>query len=132
MEYRKAFMEYARTGKWNDILKRDDAVTTSGDISAVVPTTILNEVIRKMGAYGQLFSRVRKTSVAGGMSVPILSLKPTAEWITETQASDRQKVQANTSVVFNYYGLECKISNSLISTLVGHPTALMTRRRKRF
>ena len=122
MEYRKAFMEYARTGKWNDILKRVDAVTTSGDISAVVPTTILNEVIRKMGAYGQLFSRVRKTSVAGGMAVPILSLKPTAEWITETQASDRQKVQANTSVVFNYYGLECKISNSLISTLVGLPS----------
>lgn len=121
-EYRKAFMEYARTGKWSDILKRSDDLTTASDISAVVPTTILNEVIRKMGAYGQLFSRVRKTSVPGGMSVPILSLKPTAAWITESTASDRQKVQANTSVTFNYYGLECKISQSLISTLVGLPS----------
>ena len=123
MEYRRAFMEYCRSGKVSDILKRSgDAVTTSSDISAVVPTTILNEVIRKLGAYGQLFSRVRKTSVPGGMAVPILSLKPTASWIGETAASDRQKVEANTSVTFNYYGLECKISQSLISTLVGLPS----------
>lgn len=117
-EYRQAFMEYCRTGAISPIL-RADQVTTTTDISAAVPTTILNEVIRKLGSYGQLFSRVRKTAVKGGMSVPILSIKPVATWITETTSSNRQKLQANTSVTFNYYGLECKISQSLIATIVG-------------
>lgn len=118
MEYRQAFMDYCRTGAISPIL-RTDQVTTTTDISAVVPTTILNEVIRKLGSYGQLYSRVRKTAVQGGMSVPILSIKPVATWITETTKSDRQKLQSNSSVTFNYYGLECKVSQSLIATIVG-------------
>lgn len=118
MEYRQAFMDYCRTGAISPIL-RQDQVTTTTDISAVVPTTILNEVIRKLGSYGQLYSRVRKTAVQGGMSVPILSIKPVATWITETTKSDRQKLQASSNVTFNYYGLECKVSQSLIATIVG-------------
>lgn len=118
MEYRQAFMNYCRTGAISPIL-RADQVTTTTDISAVVPTTILNEVIRKLGVYGQLYSRVRKTSIQGGVSVPILSIKPVATWITEATVSDRQKLQANTSVTFTYYGLECKVSQSLIATIVG-------------
>lgn len=118
MEYRQAFMDYCRTGAISPIL-RQDQVTTTTDISAVVPTTILNEVIRKLGSYGQLYSRVRKTAIQGGMSVPILSIKPVATWITETTKSDRQKLQSNSSVTFNYYGLECKVSQSLIATIVG-------------
>lgn len=118
MEYRQAFFEYVRTGNMTQIL-RDNAVTTTGDISAAVPTTILNEVIRKMSVYGQIFSRVRKTSVPGGVSVPILTLKPTANWITEEQTSGRQKVQSNSAVTFSYHGLEVKVAQSLIATIVG-------------
>ena len=53
----------------------------------------------------------------GGVSVPILSLKPTATWITAdsgTKESDLQKLEAKTSVTFNYYGLECKIAQTLL------------------
>lgn len=119
MEYRQAFMTYIQTGRWNDVLQRDDQVTTTSDISAAVPTTIMNEVIRKMTEYGQIFARVRKTSIKGGVQVPILSLKPVATWIGEDAGSDRQKLQANTSVVFSYYGLECKVAQSLIASIVG-------------
>ena len=123
MEYRKAFMEYCRTGKWSDVLKRSDEVTTSSDISAAVPTTILNEIIRKMGEYGQIFSRVRKMAIPGGVQVPILSLKPTAAWIGEAANAqgERQKLQANSSVSFSYFGLEIKLAQSLVATLVGLP-----------
>ena len=123
MEYRKAFMEYCRTGKWSDVLKRSNEVTTSSDISAAVPTTILNEIIRKMGEYGQIFSRVRKMAIPGGVQVPILSLKPTAAWIGEaaTAQGERQKLQANSSVSFSYFGLEIKLAQSLVATLVGLP-----------
>jgi HK97 family phage major capsid protein len=117
MEYRKAFMDYCVHGNMSQEL-RADAVTTSGDVSAVIPSTILNEVIKKVTSYGQIFNRVRKLNVKGGLTIPILSLKPTATWIGETSPSDKQKVQANTGLSFSYYGLECKISTSLLSDTV--------------
>lgn len=117
LEYRKAFMKFCTTGEITPEL-RSDTVTTTGDVSAVIPSTILNEVIKKVTSYGQIFSRVRKLNVKGGLTIPVLSLKPTATWIGETTSSDRKKVQANTNVSFSYYGLECKVSTSLLSDTV--------------
>lgn len=117
LEYRNAFMEFCKTGAIKPEL-RADAMTTTGDVSAVIPSTILNEVIRKVTEYGQVFSRVRKLNVKGGLTIPILSLKPTATWIGESSTSDKKKVQANTNISFSYYGLECKVSTSLLSDTV--------------
>lgn len=117
LEYRKAFMKYAITGEVTPEL-RANAMTGTGDISAVVPSTILNEVIQKVTQYGQVFSRVRKLNVKGGLTIPILSLKPIATWIGEAATSDKQKVQANTNISFSYYGLECKVSVSLLADTV--------------
>lgn len=116
-EYRMAFMEFAKTGKITPEL-RADAMTTAADVSAVIPSTILNEVIRKVTEYGQIFNRVRKLSIKGGVTVPILSLKPTATWIGESTPSDKKKVEAKTSISFSYYGLECKVSTSLLADTV--------------
>ncbi len=123
LEYRKAFMEFAKTGKITSALlpgteRRDNAMTTTGDVSAVIPSTILNEVIRKVTEYGQVFSRVRKLNIKGGITIPILTLKPVATWIGEDKTSDKQKVQANTNISFSYYGLECKVSTSLLADTV--------------
>jgi HK97 family phage major capsid protein len=117
LEYRKAFMDYCRTGNITPEL-RANAMTGTGDISAIIPSTILNEVIQKVTSYGQIFSRVRKLNVKGGLTIPILSLKPAATWIGESVSSDKQKVQANTNISFSYYGLECKISTSLLADTV--------------
>ncbi|SKC62437.1 phage major capsid protein [Maledivibacter halophilus] len=117
LEYRKAFMDYCQTGKITTEL-RADATTTTGDVSAIIPSTILNEVIRKVTTYGQVFNRVRKLNIKGGLTIPILSLKPTATWIGETTSSDKQKVQVNENISFSYYGLECKISTSLLADTV--------------
>src|SRR5690606_31156531 len=97
---------------------RADAFTGVSDAAAVVPTTIVDEIIRELKSYGQLFSRVRKLSIRGGVNVPILTLKPQATWIGEGTPSDRQKVQANSSVQFSYYGLECKVAVSLLADTV--------------
>lgn len=117
LEYRQAFMEYCKTGKMAPEL-RADAMTGVADVSAVIPTTILKEIISKVQTYGQLYARVRKLSIKGGVNVPILSLKPTATWIGETPTSDKKKVQANTNISFSYYGLECKVSTSLLADTV--------------
>lgn len=117
IEYRKAFMTFAKTGVLPAEF-RADAQTAVSDVSAVVPTTIMNEVIRKMTSYGQIFKRIRTLNVQGGVQIPILSLKPTANWINETTPSDRQKVSSNTSVTFSYFGLECKVAVSLLAQTV--------------
>lgn len=117
LEYRKAFMDYCRTGNMTPEL-RANAMTGTGDVSAIIPSTILNEVISKVQSYGQLFNRVRKLNVKGGLTIPILSLKPAATWIGESASSDKQKGQANTNISFSYYGLECKISTSLLADTV--------------
>lgn len=119
-EYRTAFMNFVCRGDQipaNLIQKRANAWTKTADASAVIPTTILNEMIVEMKNYGTLYQRVRKLNVQGGVQIPILSLKPSAKWITAdtaTSESDKQKLQANTSITFNYYGLECKVAQTLL------------------
>lgn len=117
VEYRTAFMNYVKTGAPIPAELRGDAITTTADASAVIPTTILNEIIKEMTVYGNLFDEVRKLNIQGGVDVPILSLKPTATWITAdtgTSESDKQKLEANTKISFSYYGLECKIAQTLL------------------
>ena len=113
MEYREAFMNFVCRGVAMPMEMR----TTTADAGAVIPTSIMNEIVQNLESYGEVYSRVRKLNVQGGVEIPILSIKPTATWIsanTGTSESEKQKLDAKTSVSFNYYGLECKISQTLL------------------
>ena len=113
MEYRNAFMEYVCRGVAMPMEMR----TSTADAGAVIPTTIMNEIVQNLESYGEVYSRVRKLNVQGGVNIPILSIKPTATWISAdagSSESEKQKLDAKTSVSFNYYGLECKISQTLL------------------
>ena len=115
-EYRTAFMEYMCRGTVIPAELR--ATTTTADASSVIPTTVLNEIIQKMDTYGNIWNKVRKINVQGGVEIPILSVKPTAQWITETQASPDKKISANTKISFSYYGLECKVAQTILVNVV--------------
>jgi len=117
-EYRRHFMEFACRGTPLPVEYRADSVTTTGDVGAVIPTTILNEIIKEMESYGEIFNGVRRLNMQGGVSIPILTLKPTATWVGETTTSNTQKLEAKTSVIFNYYTLECRIAQSLLVSVV--------------
>lgn len=121
MEYRKAFMDYVVRGTPIAAEYRDDTFTAIADAAALIPTTIMSEIIKEMKVYGQLFGRVRKTSVPGGVQYPIMSLKPVATRITEAATSDRKAVTVNTYVTFSYIGLECKIATGLLASLTTIP-----------
>jgi len=110
-------MKYCQSGIVSPVLAADTTTATT-DAGAVIPSTILNEVVKKLQVYGQIFSAVRKLNVRGGVSIPIISLKPVATWITETTPSDRQKTDLKTAVSFGYFGLECKISTTLLTDAV--------------
>ncbi|MCL1999429.1 MAG: phage major capsid protein [Turicibacter sp.] len=116
-EYTKHFMEFVCRGVKIPMEQRN-AFTTTSDASAVIPTTIANEIIKQASVYGNLFAQVRKLNIQGGVDFPILSLKPTAAWITETKPSDSQSIQATSTVNFGYHGLECRIAQSLLVSVV--------------
>ena len=124
-QYRKHFMELVCRGtpipdefKPTAIELRADATTATGDVGAVIPTTIMNEIIREAKTYGNIYNGVRRLNVQGGVSFPILTLIPTATWIGEKEVSDKQKLEAKKSVTFNYYGLECRIAQTLLVSVV--------------
>ena len=115
VEYREAFMNYVCRNTPIPMELRD--VTTTTDASAVIPTTIMHEIIKKMDSYGNIWAKVRKLNVQGGVEFPILDLKPTATWIGEDAPSGDQKVQANTKISFSYFGIECKIAQTLLASV---------------
>ncbi len=114
LEYRTAFMNYVQHGVMTPELRADEYTSTT-DATAVIPTTIVKEIIKTLKQYGQLYSRVRKLNIKGGVKVPISSVSPTATWITEGNVSEKKKANMSGAVTFSYYGLECKIAASLLA-----------------
>lgn len=124
MEYRNAFAKYVRTGSDEDIkeiIKRDAAagMVITSDIGKLIPNTIMKEFVKTIKSYGQLYSRVRKLNVPGGVEFPIEDLIPTVHWITETTPSGNQSApEVKTSVSFGYHICEAKIAQSLLAQVV--------------
>lgn len=115
-EYRNAFMNFVCRG--TVIPNELRATTATSDIGAVIPTTLVKEIVKELKSYGNIYAKVRKLNVQGGVEIPVLSLKPVATWIGETTPSTAQKVSANTKITFSYFGLECKISQTLLASIV--------------
>lgn len=121
VEYRQAFMKYVQTGEWNYQKRADETLITS-DVGKIIPNTIMNEFIKELKVYGNLYNRVRKLNVKGGVEFPIEELVPTVTWITETTVSETQAVpNIKTSVSFGYHIVEARLAQSLLSQVVSLP-----------
>lgn len=122
MEYRRAFMEYVTRGVKNDILEfRADETTLPSDIGAVIPTTILNRIVEKMEETGRIWSRVTKTSIQGGVEIPVSTAKPTAVWLAAGQVADKQKKTVNATISFSYHKLQVRVAVELVASVVALP-----------
>ncbi|MBO5665529.1 MAG: phage major capsid protein, partial [Bacteroidaceae bacterium] len=90
MEYRKAFRDYIQRGvaipeemrsQLNDYRAtlpadmRDAMPISTADTAPAIPLTVMNEVINTVRKrYGNLYRKVRKLSVAGGVDIPVGAL----------------------------------------------------------
>ncbi|MFH2116761.1 MAG: phage major capsid protein [Bacillota bacterium] len=116
-EYRKAFQTYVRTGVMAPEL-RADATTQTTDIGALIPSTIMNRVIEELETYGNVYARITKSNIPGGVSIPISSLKPTASWVAEGSVSEKKKLTVTSKVTFGYFKLQIRISTTLEASVV--------------
>jgi HK97 family phage major capsid protein len=122
MEYRMAFKNYVQRGIAipENLIQRDGMPANTDSIGATIPTTTLNEFINEIRkVYGNLYAKVRKMNIQGGVKVPISKLQATAKWITESTVSPKEDGgEIKDFVLFEYNILECRVSQTLLSSIV--------------
>ena len=118
-EYRQAFMAYMTRGTAIPAQFRSGDAINTQDTGAAIPMTIINDVINTVRKrYGNIYSRVRKISVRGGIKYPIGALEASFKWITEATVSPNQSVGALESVEFSYNTAEIRIAQTFLSQLL--------------
>lgn len=116
MEYRNAFMRYVQTGEIN---ARAGLAINTTDTGAAIPVTVMNEVINTVRKrFGNLYAKVRKLSVPGGVEFPVGALRATFKWIGESTVSPRQKTDPLAKVSFSYYTAEIRVAQSFLSNIL--------------
>lgn len=113
MEYRKVFMEYVTRGVTIPKEYRQDAVSQTTDVGAVIPTNVLNQIITKLESVGNILAKVTRTAYKGGVTIPKSTVKPVATWTTQGKGSDKQKQDTRGTVTFAYHKLRCTVAVSL-------------------
>ena len=125
IEYRTAFKNYVQRGTPipADVVQRaggDTGTTVAADIGAIIPSTIMSEFIKDVSkVYGQVYSKVRKLNVKGGVKFPISKLKANFTWITETTTSNKQKAgDIKEFIEFSYNIGEIRVAETLLAQVV--------------
>lgn len=115
MAYRKAFMQYVCRGTAIPAEYRSGAISTTTDVGATIPTTVLNQIVEKLENTGMILALVTRTAYKGGVSIPVSTVKPTATWVNEGAGSDKQKkdITKGGMITFAYHKLRCAVAVSL-------------------
>ena len=116
-EYRTAFMNYMTRGTKIPAEYREAETTATTDAGSVIPTTLMNRIIREVDTYGNIWSKVTKTNFKGGVDIPTATIKPDAKWIGEG-ASEDQKLGTGDCISFKYHGLEVKLAQTFLVATV--------------
>lgn len=119
VEYRNAFMAYVQNGTPIPTEFRAGEAISTADTGAAIPLTVMNDVINTVRErYGNLYSKVRKIAVPGGVEIPVGSLKASFKWISESTVSPRQKLDALGKVSFGYHTAEIRVAQTFLSQLL--------------
>lgn len=133
-EYRSAFMRFfqrgvpipddlqARVSAYMQTLppeqRAGDTINT-GNAGAVIPITVMREVINTIRKrYGNLYSKVTKTAVQGGVEYPIGALQAEFKWVSESTVSPEQSIGSVGTVSFKYHEAEIRIAQSFLSAIL--------------
>ena len=127
MEYRQAFKDYVQRGVMSAQIQsgitamqqRNGSAANTEQLGAIVPTTLIQEFINEIHkVYGQLFTKVRKLNVQGGVRFPVGELQATFKWISESTVSPRQDGGTMDDIMFEYNIGEIRVAQSLLSSIV--------------
>ncbi|MDP4153273.1 MAG: phage major capsid protein [Bacillota bacterium] len=130
MEYRNAFskkmLNKPMSADENAIFERAQnqaqienrsAFISTGNSTAVIPTTILNEVVQKATTQGNILQYVRQFNIPANLSIPVATPEDAAEWHTEG-AAVTPSTNEPAHVVFNAYELMKVFSMSVAANVM--------------
>ena len=134
LEYRQEFRSYIQRGtpisaemrdKINNYRStlapemRDAMPISTADTAPAIPLTVMNEVINTVRKrYGNLYRKVRKMSVAGGVRIPIGALSADFSWVSENTVAPRQGVGDLDAITFGYNVAEIRLAQTFLSALL--------------
>lgn len=113
-EYRSAFLKNLLGQQLNDVEsdafnvalgiaeKRADDYNTSTNAAAVLPTTMLNEVVKKARTIGGLISECRAFNMPTKIAIPVGTPGTKAAWHVEGEPVDTEKATV-ANVIFDGY-----------------------------
>jgi len=115
-EYRDAFWRFVakREAMPKKFHLRSGETVLVSDLTAVIPKSIIAEAVTKNENIGKIWARCRHTSIAGTAVVPVADIAPVATWCGE-DASGSKKYGAKGEIVLKAFGIECKLSRSLLA-----------------
>jgi HK97 family phage major capsid protein len=126
MEYRKAFMAYVQRSESSELISRgiqtwqarSGAAANTDSLGALIPTTLVNEFINEVKkVYGQLYNKVRKLNIPGGVRFPLGELEANFRWISESTVSPEQDGGKTEDVVFEYNIGEIRVAQTLLASI---------------
>ena len=119
MEYRQAFKDYVQNGTPIPAELRNGEAISTNETGTAIPMTIMNEVINTVRKrYGNLYSKVSKLNIKGGVEFPIGALQASFKWINESTVSPRQKTDKLGKVSFNYHTAEIRVAQTFLSQIL--------------
>lgn len=99
-------------------VRAGDAINT-GNTGAVIPVTVIRQVINTFRKkYGNLYSKVRKLAVQGGVEFPVGELSAEFHWIGEKTTSPGQQLGDVAAVSFKYHTAEIRVSQTFLSAVL--------------
>lgn len=111
----------------NKFEKRANEFSTSTNSAAVIPTTTLDEIVKKARKQGGLMSECRAFAIPSKIAVPIGTPASRAAWHVEGEEAESQKVNP-TSVIFDsneilkIFSISAKVQTMSISAFESYLT----------
>ena len=141
-EYRSAFykslmgkeltaVERGALERAYELEKRSDAYTTSGNTPVIIPTTTLNEVVKKARTMGGLMAEVRAFNVPSKIAVPVATPASKAIWNTEgadvaTEQPSIAQVTFDGNEIIKVFSISAKVKTMSIDAFEAYLTEELT------
>lgn len=141
-EYRSAFykslmgkeltaVERGALERAYELEKRSDAYTTSGNTPVIVPTTTLNEVVKKARTMGGLMAECRAFNVPSKIAVPVATPASKAIWNTEGADVETDKptiaqVTFDGNEIIKVFSISAKVKTMSIDAFEAYLTEELT------
>ena len=141
-EYRSAFYKSLMGKELNaaergalerayELERRSDAYTTSGNTPVIVPTTTLNEVVKKARTMGGLMAECRAFNVPSKIAVPVATPASKAVWNTEgadvaTEQPTIAQVTFDGNEIIKVFSISAKVKTMSIDAFESYLTDELT------